>query len=251
MNAINALDWIAFWLWLGLWSTYQWYVTRSGKSRPSLGELMVPMRRQWMLEALHRDNRISDVAMIGNLMHSSTFFSSTTLLILGGLFAFISSIDHSVAFVQNLPFARRTSVEVIEVKAVVLAGVFIYALFRFLWSIRQFNLLNIMLGAYPPAHLRSQPTPRAAGYIVEQAAKLNALAGNNFAQALRAYYYSVPILLWLVNPWLMIVGTIIVTAAVFFTEFRSETVQSLLGDDSAAPTATSDTGSNPRDTPSR
>jgi len=44
---------------------------------------------------------------------------------------------------------------------------------------------------------------------------------------LRAYYYAVPILLWLINPWLLLAGSIVVTSAVYFTEFRSDTARAL------------------------
>jgi len=234
-------DWLALATWLFLWLGYQWFAMKPRFGRESLSTVMVPIRRKWMLEALHRENRISDASLIGNLMNSATFFSSTTLLILGGLFAFISSIDKNAAFVSNLPFAAATSLHSLEFKFVVLAFVFIYALFRFLWSIRQFNLLTILLGAYPaapPASVQSEQAPlevTAPGLppvpplrrIVEQATRLNALAGNNFTQALRAYYYAVPILLWLINPWLLLAGSLVVTSAVYFTEYRSHTAQAL------------------------
>ena len=290
-------DWLALATWLFLWLGYQWFALEPRFGRESLTTVMVPIRRKWMLEALHRENRISDASLIGNLMNSATFFSSTTLLILGGLFAFISSIDKNAAFVSNLPFAAATSLRSLEFKFVVLAFVFIYALFRFLWSIRQFNLLTILLGAFPaapPAAVHAEraqidaamldlpfpprarpssppdpPTSSRPGLppspadpspssplpafsspsslpalsspsslpdfsspppllrIVEQATRLNALAGNNFTQALRAYYYAVPILLWLINPWLLLASSLVVTTAVYFTEYRSHTAQAL------------------------
>jgi len=279
-------DWLALATWLFLWMGYQWFALKPRFGRESLSTVMVPIRRKWMLEALHRENRISDASLIGNLMNSATFFSSTTLLILGGLFAFISSIDKNAVFVSNLPFASETSLHSLEFKFVVLAFVFIYALFRFLWSIRQFNLLTILLGAFPaapPSSVRSEWAPNEATMpdlpasppdfslsssdvptsspdfpsstsnfpsppllldlpssslsdfrappplrrIVEQATRLNALAGNNFTQALRAYYYAVPVLLWLINPWLLLAGSLVVTTAVYFTEYRSHTAQAL------------------------
>lgn len=228
MNLLPVLDWLALGFWIVSWLGYQWYAMKPRRGRRSLTSMMVPMRRQWMLEALHRENRISDASLVGNLLHSATFFSSTTLLILGGLFAFISSLDRNAIFVTNLPFARATSLQILEVKIVVLSFVFIYALFRFLWSIRQFNLLTILLGAYPVV-LPDRP-PRSSRpplHIVNQATRLNALAGNNFAQALRAYYYAVPVLLWLINPWLLLAASIVVTSAVYYTEFRSDTARAL------------------------
>jgi uncharacterized membrane protein len=247
VSILPLLDWLALAAWMILWLGYQWFALVPRYGRHSLSTVMVPIRRRWMLEALQRENRISDASLIGNLMNSATFFSSTTLLILGGLFAFISSIDKNAVFVSNLPFAGATSLRSLEFKFVILAFVFIYALFRFLWSIRQFNLLTILLGAFPAAARPAgdslagtalpPQTPTAAGNlpglpaaipaVVDQATRLNALAGNNFTQALRAYYYAVPILLWLINPWLLLAGSVVVTSAVYFTEYRSHTAQAL------------------------
>lgn len=238
-------DAFALAIWLILWVGYQWFALQPRFGRHSLTSVMVPVRRQWMLEALQRENRIADASLIGNLMQSATFFSSTTLLILGGLFAFISSIDKNAVFVSNLPFAQTTSLRNIEIKFVILAFVLIYALFRFLWSIRQFNLLTILLGSFPAA-VRPPSPPSAPGeltssgsqglstspaglHLVAQATRLNSLAGHNFTQALRAYYYAVPVLLWLIHPWLLLAGSIVVTSAVYFTEYRSNTVQALYG----------------------
>jgi uncharacterized membrane protein len=241
-------DAFALAVWLILWVGYQWFALQPRFGRHSLTSVMVPVRRQWMLEALQRENRIADASLIGNLMQSATFFSSTTLLILGGLFAFISSIDKNAVFVSNLPFAQTTSLRNIEIKFVILAFVLIYALFRFLWSIRQFNLLTILLGSFPaavrppnsqsaPGELTSSSPPSLPNspvglHLVDQATRLNSLAGHNFTQALRAYYYAVPVLLWLIHPWLLLAGSIVVTSAVYFTEYRSNTVQALYGQSS-------------------
>jgi uncharacterized membrane protein len=247
MMMLPLLDWLGLAGWLLLWLGYQWFATQPRAGRESLTSMMVPIRRKWMAEALHRENRISDASLIGNLMHSATFFSSTTLLVLGALFAFVSSLDKNAGLVSNLPFAQTVDLQTLEFKVLVLAFVLIYALFRFLWSIRQFNLLTIMLGAYPAATLPSQKTSRAPLHIVAQATRLNALAGNSFAQALRAYYYAVPILLWLISPWLLLAASIGVTSAVYYTEYRSETALALRdAEDEDAGTAA---GNHPATTP--
>lgn len=180
-----------------------------------------------MREAYQRDNRMIDIATIGNLMHSATFFTSTTLLILGALFALIGTIEKSgdvvQGLLQGLPFATKTNEALLEIKAVVLTLTFVYAFLHFTWSIRIFNLLNIIVGSFPA----ERHAHTADEHLIEKAAKLNELAGNSFTQALRAYYYAVPLLLWIVNPWLFVLGTIGITAATYLTEFKSDTVRAL------------------------
>jgi len=80
-----------------------------------------------------------------------------------------------------------------------------------------------MLGAFPA----SRDGHEVDEALVATAGRLNELAGLNFTQGLRAYYYAVPMLLWLVNAWLLIGGAVGVTAVLYYMEFRSATVRAL------------------------
>jgi uncharacterized membrane protein len=227
MNAFSRFDWMALALWAICWFAYALVADKMAIGRSSLMSSSVKYRRKWMQECYLRDNRMIDIATIGNLMHSATFFTSTTLLILGALFALIGSIEKGADVigdvVQGLPFAIKINGALMEMKAVVLALTFVYAFLRFTWSIRQFNLLNIIVGAFPAD---KENNLRDDG-LIEKAARLSELAGSNFTHALRAYYFAVPILLWIVNPWMFVVGTVGITLATFLTEFKSDTVRAL------------------------
>lgn len=221
---MSKLDWIGLGTWSGLWLVYQVMAERPSARRPSIAAAIRPYRRVWMQQAFTRENRVADAALVGNLMQSATFLASTTLLVLGGLFALLGGMDQSAKVLQSLPFAQKTPVHLFELKAMVLALVLVYALLRFTWSIRQFNLVVILLGAFPPPPPVSIEPPLP----VRQATRMNELAGSNFTQGLRAYYYGVPILLWLVNPWMLIAGSIAVTVITYYMEFRSASVAALV-----------------------
>ncbi|MGA0794896.1 MAG: DUF599 domain-containing protein [Quisquiliibacterium sp.] len=223
MNALSLLDWIGLGLWFGLWIGYVWWAARSQRNLPSLMAALAKYRRVWMREAYLRENRITDVALIGSLAQSATFFSSTTLLILGALVALLGTLDESTEVLRKLPFAARISRDLLEMKAIVMTMVFATAFLRFTWSLRQYNLANIMVGAYPARPEAQRPDDP----MIEQASRLNELAGANFTQGLRTYYFAIPLLLWLVNPWLLLAGSIAITAATWFMEFRSATVKAL------------------------
>jgi len=233
LSAFTSLDWSGLGLWILAWFGYAGWAERASLRRPNLMASLARYRRAWMREAYVRDPRITDAALIGNLMHSATFFSSTTLLILGAAIALLGSIERGpevVELMRNLPFAARTTQDLLESKVLVATVVFVYAFMRFTWSLRQFNLVNIMVGAFP-ARDRLVPDDR----LIVTASRLNELAGVNFAQGLRAYYYAVPLLLWLVHPWMLIAGTFVITGVLWYMEFRSATVQALAADDDAAP----------------
>ncbi len=67
-------------------------------------------------------------ALLSNLMNSATFFSSTTLLALGGLMALFGSVEKSAEIIESLPFAQRTSQALLEAKVISLILLFVYSL---------------------------------------------------------------------------------------------------------------------------
>lgn len=223
MNAIGKLDWIGIVLWAGLWLGYALWAERAARTRPNLMAEVDHYRLAWMRQSYLRENRVTDSAIMGNLMQSANFFSSTTLIFLGGLFAFLGNFDQGAEILRTLPFAARASQPLLEVKALMLTLVFVYAFLRFTWSLRQFNLVCILIGSFPVLDKdQHEDDP-----LIERATRMNVLAGLNFAQGLRAYYFSVPLLLWMLNPWLMIAGSIGITVVTYMMEFRSPTVAAL------------------------
>ena len=93
MYAFTIVDWIALAGWLCAWLGYGYCAERVGDRRPNLMASVAAFRRVWMREAYHRDPRITDVGLIGNLMQSATFFSSTTLLVLGATLAVLGTVE--------------------------------------------------------------------------------------------------------------------------------------------------------------
>lgn len=220
---LSLADGIGLALWLFATIGYPLIALRLSRTRVNVSSSTAPFRRQWMREAWTRENRVADSSLVGNLMQSATFFSSTTLLILGGLFALLGSLGKGQSVLETLPFGNAVPVQVLEVKALLLAVLLAYAFLRFTWSLRQFNLVNIVLGAYPSA----KPVPPIDEALVERAARLNELAGANFTAGIRAYYFAMPLVLWLLTPWMLGVGTVIISGALYWMEFRSETAAAL------------------------
>src|SRR5687768_7101267 len=104
-------------------------------------------RRRWMLAMLKRDNRIADVATVGNLMQSVSFLATTSIFILGGLVAMLGAPDLGRRVVGSLPYATVPDEAAWEVKVALLILIFVNAFFALTWSLRQFNYCSIMIGA--------------------------------------------------------------------------------------------------------
>jgi uncharacterized membrane protein len=220
---LNWLDAAALALFAAAWAGYQWYSDYSETARPRLGREMDRYTREWLVQMAGRDNRMVDINVMRNLTRSSQFFASTTMLILGALVALMGYAEKAVSVIAELPFTLQGSERVWEFKIVVLLMIFVYAFFKFTWSIRQFGFGSILVGATK----KPTPTPELYAVHTDRAAAILSFANRNFNQGLRAYYFGVAALSWFLHPALMIAITLGVVYVLYQREFRSQTLDLL------------------------
>jgi len=222
-------EWVALAWFFVAWIGYARFAKRRAVVQQSLLAASNRVRRQWMLQATKREVRVVDGVVVQNLSTSPSFFASTTILIIGGLLALLGTSDHARSLVTEIPFAARTSSLVLDFKLLLLASVFIYAFFRFTWSLRQYSFGALLLASAPehdefdrlPAAERERFADRAGGVV--------GLAAESFNDGLRAYYFAFAAGAWLFSPWAFAVGTAGVVWILYQREFQSD-VLSLMRD---------------------
>jgi uncharacterized membrane protein len=220
---LNWLDAAALALFAAAWAGYQWYSDHSETARPRLGREMDRYTREWLVQMAGRDNRMVDINVMRNLTRSSQFFASTTMLILGALVALMGYAEKAASVVAELPFTLQGSERVWEFKILILLMIFVYAFFKFSWSIRQFGFCSILVGATK----KPTPTPELYAVHTDRIAAIVSFANRNFNQGLRAYYFGVAALSWFLHPALMIAMTLGVIYVLYQREFRSQTLDLL------------------------
>ena len=134
-------DWLAMALFFGLWIGYAWFARVNGKRNMTLIATTNHFRQLWMLQATARNPRMLDGLITQNLSQTPAFFSSTSIIIIGGLFALLGTTDKAAELVREIPFSVQTPLLVFELKVLVLVGIFVYAFFRFSWSMRQYTFV--------------------------------------------------------------------------------------------------------------
>jgi uncharacterized membrane protein len=216
-----ALAWFA-----ACWCGYVWYADHRDENKPTLRRRTDHFIRDWMARMVERDNRMLDVNVMRNLTRSSQFFASTTMLILGALVALMGYVEKAAGVLAELPFTQQVSERVWELKVLLLVLIFVYAFFKFSWSIRQFGLCSILVGATrkPPADAEQYATH------IDRLTTIVVFANGNFNNGLRAYYFGVAALSWFLHPVLMMVVTAGVVYVLHQREFRSKTLTALLGE---------------------
>lgn len=219
------LDISAFAWFLLCWVGYTRYADLRARNHLTLMSVMHLYRLQWMREMLHREVRIVDSSVVTILARSATFLASTTIFILAGLLAVLGTMDKAMEVVADLRYAVQSSREVWELKLFGLLLVFIYAFFKFTWSLRQFNYACILIGGFPaPDAVRAEDEARA-----RRTARLLSLAGDNFNSGLRAYYFGLGTLSWFMHPALYMLVCGWVVLVLYRREFRSKTLEILCG----------------------
>jgi uncharacterized membrane protein len=214
-------DWVALGLFFFGWVAYAVFAARRARVQRTLLASTNHYRMRWMAQVTYRDQRIVDAAITQNLASSPSFWASTTILILGGLLAVLGTHDRASELVKDIPFAARTSLLVFDIKLLILLAVFIYAFFRFTWSMRVYSFGAILVGAAPNVEVFDSGQANRDEFI-QRAGKLMGMAAESFADGLRAYYMSFAVIAWFVSPLFFALGTLAVLWILYRREFRSD-----------------------------
>lgn len=227
MSALKFLpwyDWLALLWFFGLWFGYARF--SGSTAQATLLQTTNRYRRYWMEQATARDPRVLDGIIVQGLSSSPSFFASTTIIIIGGLLALLGATDKASEFVREIPFAVRTSVLVFDLKVMLLASIFVYAFFRFTWSMRQYTFAALVIGSMP------DPGDFAAGkfdrkHFADRAGKMLGMAAETFNGGVRAYYMSFAATAWFFSSLAFAVATAAVVVILYSREFRSEVLHVL------------------------
>ena len=215
-------DWAALAWFFIAWIGYARFARRRAPVQPSLLAAGNRVRRLWMLQAAKREVRMLDAVVVQNLSTSPSFFASTTILIIGGLLALLGSGDHTSSLMKELPFAARTSALVLDLKLVLLTGIFIYAFFRFTWSLRQYSLGALLVASAPGHDEFAQLGEAARALFADRAGGVMGLAAESFNDGMRAYYFAFAAAAWLFSPLAFALASAGVVWILYQREFHSE-----------------------------
>jgi len=218
MHVLTTFDILGLIVFIGCWLGYATAVDRVPRIRDSsVIFAMDEHRRRWMRAMLDRDNRIADMAAIGNLMNSTSFLATTSIFILAGLVALLGAPDLGRRVVAALPYALVPDEVAWEVKIALLLIIFINAFFELTWALRQFNYSSILIGGIPTGAANPATIAQA-----DVAARVLNRAARHFNTGLRSYYFGLAALAWIAHPAALMAASLFVLRELHRREFRSE-----------------------------
>lgn len=223
MQHMDAQEVVALVFFILCWAGYAWFAEHKSRSDTSLLAVTNRYRLQWMREMMKRDNRTMDAIMIGNLQRSIAFFANTTIFIVIGLMTMLGYHDRASGIIANIPFAKPLDGFHWELRIFLLIVIFIYAFFKYTWSLRQYNYAGIFAVAAPSSkeHIEQHDAIAQKGsYLVGNAAR-------HFNNGLRAYYFGLAALAWFIHPYLFMAATALVVLVTHRREYRSGTLKNL------------------------
>jgi len=212
VSEVAALIWFVV-----CWVGYTYYSERKAAKKQCLHNTLHHHREIWMTNMLARDNRVADAALLANLERSVSFFASTAMIIIAGSLTLLGSLDH----LENLPLLNPEQQRLWGGKLLLLIAIFVYAFFKFTWSLRQYGFACVMIGSAPT---KGSPTDN---FDVE-AAEVISRAANAYNLGLRSYYFALAFIVWFVSWWVFMGAATLVVWVLYRREFKSKVLKALI-----------------------
>jgi uncharacterized membrane protein len=238
-----AIDWLGLLWFLAAWIGYEPATRRLGRNRHLINSAMVGVRRAWMEAMLARENRMPDAALIGHVMRSASFFASTTVLVIAALFGALGNIDRIEAAILTLTGTAPIR-PALDLKLALILVIVVRGFLTLTWAIRQFNYLAALIGAAPPAPV----DPALGRELAADLGEMLSLAAAAFNGGIRAYYFALAGLTWLVSPVLFMLSTTAVILLLLRRQTGSRVAHAIrrIEDRRACPEAPDDAGTQAR-----
>ena len=219
--AFSQLDTISVALLLIAWLGIGVLIEHPPARLPSVTHLMKQYRRDWMRVFVSRVPRIFDATLIDSLRTGTAFFASTCLIAIGGCLALIGNINAAETAAQGLMVGTPA---LLQIKLLLVTAFLADALLKYVWAHRLFGYCAILMAAVP-----NDPSDPTALHRAAQAAEINITAARSFNRGLRAVYFALGTLGWLVGPEALILTALATAAVTLRREFASDSRNVILG----------------------
>ncbi|MBK5933529.1 putative membrane protein [Rhodovulum imhoffii] len=219
----SPLDATAVAIWVLTWLVSGFAIERGlGPRCPSASVLMKDYRRDWMHAMAGRDSRMFDSGILSTLRQGTTFFASASMILIGSGLALIGNTERLLGVAEDLTLSTAPAI-VWEVKILVVLLFVTNAFLKFVWSHRLFGYCAVLMGAVPNDTADPQTFRRA-----DQAAKINMTAARSFNRGLRALYFALGGLAWLLGAVPLMLATLVTVLVLLRREFASQSRRALL-----------------------
>jgi len=200
----SLVDCLALLLFMFVWLLFEILPNRAPWYKRSISYHMGQFRNDWMKNMVVREPQVLDALIQTSLQQGIGFFASTSILVIGALFAALGASEEALKILGDFPFTVTTTKIQWEFKILLLIVTFAFAFFKFAWALRLFNYVSILIGASP---YRSNDKALKDDYAVKLA-RLHSLGARHFTTGVNAYFFALAAIAWFINPWAFIMATL-------------------------------------------
>ena len=108
-----------------------------------------------------------------------------------------------------------------DLKLLLLLAIFVYAFFRFTWSMRQYTFGALLIAAAPEAKVFTEQNLSREAFA-DKAGRVVGLAAETFNDGLRGYYFAFAAIGWFFSPVVFMAATVGVVYILYQREFGSD-----------------------------
>jgi uncharacterized membrane protein len=221
LGPFSLPDLAALGLTLALWLGLGWLIENPPAWRVSVSKLMERYRHDWMAEFVTRQPRIFDATMIDSLRQGTAFFASASMIAIGGGIALIGNPAMLGALTRDLTLASDTAG--LQLRVALVVAFLANALLKFIWAHRLFGYCSILMAAVP-----NDPSHPEAAHRATQAADINITGAKSFNRGLRSIYFALGSLGWLLGPWGLVAGAMVISGILVRRDFGSTSREVML-----------------------
>lgn len=225
VSFFSLLDWLAAGFLLLCWLGLTLLIENPPAGRPSMSKLMATHRRNWMVHMITRQPRIFDSQTLASLRQGTAFFTSATMLAIGGGLALIANPDPLAGVVSDLSQSEAPII-VWDIKIILILLLLTNAFLKFVWSHRLFGYCHVLMGAVP-----NDPQDPDALPLANKAGQVNIFAARSYNRGLRSIYFALAACAWFLGPEALLLTTTVTLFVMLRREFASQSRSVLLRSD--------------------
>jgi len=207
---METIDYIAFGLFILQYAGYQLlYLSLSKKHVWETRDRVIGSYREKWLSIINKtDQSILAIQTIRNLTMTNTFFISIAMLLAGGLVSIFTTNPNWIQILEKGLYLEFLLTHPAAVKILVALSLLIISATNFIFSLRILYNMNFTTSAAVGLDSYS--------FHIEQIERHN----RHFIVGVRAIYYFIAPMLWVIHPLAMILYTFTATYIFFHFDFR-------------------------------
>jgi uncharacterized membrane protein len=220
---MGPADSAALTLYLFVWLGYEPILRRLGKASGAIATDLSVVRTFWMRAmATRQDTRLLDGQLLGHVITSASFFTSSNLILAAGVAGVLFGGHATLGKAAEIGVTAGSLV-LFQVKLGLILAALARGILSFIWAIRQINYCIALIGAAPD----SGSDPALLRAYADAASEVLNPALTAFSHGIRAYYFALAAAAWLFGPALFLAGTLAAIVTLIYRQSSSRSARAV------------------------